>query len=118
MPSDDTRGMTDDDHASQILLPDSFRALHSDARGRLQLPRADLFERYELCEDLAQQMTDPARHIHFDLGIAEDEVLTRCRAGLAAPESGLREDEARWVLCRLAELLGWDWSAWAGAETR
>jgi hypothetical protein len=92
---------------SQLTVPDSFRDLYLDTRGRLTLPLAQLLQRAELCEDLAQQLLDTARHIHFDLGIAEEDVLTRLHAGLQSPESGLQPGEAEWVTARLAELLDW-----------
>jgi hypothetical protein len=97
--------MSDD---NQILIPDSFLDLHRDRqRTRLRTPVAEVRARYELCEDLAQQLVAQAQHIHFDLGIAEDEVLMRIENGLRAPDAGLSEDEAVWVARRLAELLHW-----------
>ncbi len=92
---------------SQLTVPDSFRDLYIDPRGRLTLPREQLLQRSELCDDLAQQLLDTARHIHFDLGIAEEDVRTRLHAGLQSPESGLQPGEAEWVTARLAELLDW-----------
>lgn len=94
---------------NQILLPDSFLDLYTDRqRHRLTAPLAEVRTRYEVCEDLAQQLIDSARHIHFDHGVSEDEVLIRMEAGLQAPESGLTPQEGVWVARRLAELLGWD----------
>lgn len=108
----DTRA-TADDCSSQILIPDAFRALYTDRRGRLTIAREELAERAELCEDLAQQLTATAQQIHFDLGIAEDQVLDRIHATLANPAAGLREAELPWLIGRLAELLGWDGGAWS-----
>lgn len=102
--TDPTRDRQD---GNQLPLPDSFRHLHLDARGRLQLPLAELLRRAELCEDLALQLQDSARHIHFDLGIAAEDVLTRVHAGLSTPQADLRPGEAEWVTARLAELLDW-----------
>lgn len=94
---------------NQILIPESFLDLYRDrSRTRLRTPVAQVRERYELCEDLSQQLVAQAQHIHFDLGVSEDEVLVRIEQGLAQPESGFSEDEARWVTRRLAELLMWD----------
>lgn len=94
---------------NQILIPDSFRDLYIDARRhRLTAPIDEVRSRYEVCEDLAQQLIDSAKHIHFDLGVSEDEVLIRIEAGLQAPESGLTAPEGVWVARRLAELLDWD----------
>ncbi len=98
--------MTDD---YQILIPPSFTALYADAAGRLTVKLPTLRERYDLCEDMAAQLVDFARNVHHDLGVAEDEVLARCRRGLLAPPAQVSPREARWVERRLAELLDWPW---------
>jgi hypothetical protein len=95
------------DNSSQLQVPPSFAALYTDTHRRLTLGREDLWARYEICEDLAQQLVDHGKQIHYDHGIAEDEVLARCLAGLEVAESGLSGAEAVWVVTRLAELLGW-----------
>lgn len=92
---------------NQILIPPSFEALYRDARGRLTLPRPEFRARYELCEDMAQMLVDRAQAWHFDQGLAEDIVLQRTEAGLAADGTGFSAAEAAWVATRLAELLGW-----------
>jgi hypothetical protein len=97
-------GMSDD---YQIEIPASFAAIHSDARHRLTLPLADYRARYELCEDLANHLTEHCRSIHVEIGVDEQEVLTRCEQGLLTPDSVVNAAEARWVIIRLAELLGW-----------
>ena len=64
-------------------------------------------------EDLANSLHEYARAQHYDLGISEDEVLSRCLAGLQAPASGVNEREAVRVVPvvrRLAELEGWCYS--------
>jgi len=91
----------------QIEIPPSFTALYTDARRRLTVKLPELRQRYDLCEDTAQQLVEPGRHIHFDLGLTQDEVIDRLHAGLVGSESGLREDEAVWVIKRMAELLDW-----------
>lgn len=95
-----------DDH--QIEIPPSFIALFVDP-GRIKpnASRAVIGARYEFCEDLAQLLTDTARTMQFDLGITEDDVLERCHRGLLVDGSGVDAREAGWVVCRLAELLGW-----------
>ena len=93
----------------QVFIPPSFHALHADARGRLQLPLAEFRARYELCEDLAQALTERAQLIRFDLGVTEGDVLLRIGQGLREPASGLQGAEPGWVLHRLAELLDWPW---------
>ncbi|MFM2057997.1 MAG: hypothetical protein RLY71_2382 [Pseudomonadota bacterium] len=98
--------MTDD---NQILVPESFLDLYTDrARHRLAISKDELRARYEVCEDLAQQLVASAQHLHFDLGVSEDEVLIRIEAGLQTPESGRTPAEGVWVARRLAELLDWD----------
>lgn len=91
----------------QIEIPPSFYALYTDARKRLTAPLREVRERYELCEDLAQQLEDPARQAHFDRGLSEDEVIDQLHTGLSTPDAGVSAVEAIWVLRRLAELLGW-----------
>lgn len=93
----------------QILIPPSFSDLYSDRRRRLTVPLETLRDRYDLCEDLANRLVDFASGIHHDLGVAEDEVLARCRGGLLEKPSQVAPAEARWIERRLAELLGWPW---------
>ncbi|MFM2118573.1 MAG: hypothetical protein RL722_41 [Pseudomonadota bacterium] len=105
-------------HESQLVVPDSFRALYLDARRqRLLIPVADLQARAELCEDLAQQLLDQAQRLHHDLGLDQADVLLRCHAGLRDPSSGLTQGEAGWVVLRLAELAGWPWQEWSDLLT-
>jgi hypothetical protein len=91
----------------QIEIPPSFTALYTDARRRLTVKLAELRQRYELCEDTAQQLVEPGRHIHFDIGLTQDEVIDRLHVGLTSGESGLTADEAVWVITRMVELLDW-----------
>ena len=100
----------------QIEVPLSFRALYLDTRQRPTLPLPPLAARYELCEDLAQQLVERAREVHFSLGVSEDEVLERMHRGLRAPGGPVEAPEAAWVVRRLAELAGWDWSAWQAED--
>jgi hypothetical protein len=88
-------------------IPESFLKLYQGLRNRLLEPAATVRARYELCEDLANQVMPMAQALHHDERLAEDEVLGRIGTGLAHPDSGLSEDEARWVVMRLAELLRW-----------
>jgi hypothetical protein len=91
----------------QIEIPPSFTALYLDARQRLSIPLRELRERYEMCEDLAQHLTEHCRNIHVEIGVDEQEVLARCHQGLLTPESGVSSTESAWVVTRLAELLSW-----------
>lgn len=93
---------------SQLILPPSFVALFvppGQVRPRLTLH--ELVKRYEICEDLAQALTEQARNLQHRLGITEDLVLAQCLQGLSGEDSVLHVCEAHWVICRLAELLDW-----------
>lgn len=95
------------DDQNQILIPQSFIDLFAPP-GR-PIPRRDwqeLAARYEMCEDMAQLLTETARQKLFELGIAEEDVLQRMAYGLRAAGQ-FSVDEAVWVVTRLAELLGW-----------
>lgn len=95
----------------QILIPDSFMAVHtSPGRIKPDLARDELASRYEFCEDLASVLQENARNVIFDLSIAESDVLERMLAGLTAePDQAVAsEAESRWVIVRVAEMLGWD----------
>ena len=93
---------------SQLFVPPSFIALYV-PEGRLKpsLPRDDIAQRYELCEDMAQMLTDTASTMLVTLGITEHDVLERCRLGLLAEPAVISPDEAGWVVRRLAELMNW-----------
>lgn len=92
----------------QIEVPASFMALYVlPGRQKPSLPRDELSARYELCEDMAQLLTETARNMEFSLGLAESDVLTRCLQGLRVPPAVVSETESVWVVRRLAELLGW-----------
>jgi hypothetical protein len=68
----------------------------------------EIAERHEFCDDLAQMLMDRARHTLWDLGLDEATVLERMQHALSgAAEPVVSVPEARWVVCRLAELLGW-----------
>src|SRR5882672_2740836 len=92
----------------QIEVPASFIALYVDQRRRLSVALSVLRERYELCEDLSQQLIEHAQTTHFSHGISEDEVLRRMHRGLLSPQPQVEAAEAGWVVRRLAELLGWE----------
>jgi hypothetical protein len=99
----------------QIDIPPSFFALHADAqRQRLREPIATVRARYEVCEDLATHLIEHARILAHVEVPSEDEVLQRIHEGLRSPESGVSAAEARWVVLRLSELLGWQTPALDG----
>lgn len=92
----------------QIEIPASFMALYVlPGRQKPSLPRDEVAARYELCEDMAQLLTETARNMEFSLGLAESDVLTRCLQGLRVEPAVVSEAESVWVVRRLAELLGW-----------
>lgn len=93
---------------SQIVVPPSFVALFvPPGRTRPTASREHIAARHELCEDLAQALTEPAATRRWELGLSEELVLDRMGQGLNTDATGLTGAEARWVLRRLAELLGW-----------
>lgn len=96
----------------QIDIPPSFVALYVPP-GQIKptLGQRDMAARYELCEDLAQLLTEQAAHMQFKLGITEALVLEQCENGLLNGPAVVTPREARWVVCRLAELLQWPMQA-------
>jgi hypothetical protein len=98
--------MSDD---NQIEIPASFIALQMrPGRERPDAPFAVILERYERCEDMAVTLAEQAQRLLVMEGHAESDILARCHAGLADPAAGFRAPEARWVVMRLAELMGWE----------
>jgi len=97
--------MSDD---NQIYLPESFTALYvPPGKVKPSIGHREMAGRYELCEDLANLLIEKAANMQFTLGITEELVLTQCEQGLLADPSVVSPVEARWVVCRLAELLNW-----------
>jgi len=96
------------DDPNQIEVPPSFLALFTSPSGlRLTEPMATVRVRYELCEDLAQMLTEQAASAQFKSGAGEGEVLEKMQLALTAEGSPVQPHEAGWVVRRLAELLGW-----------
>jgi hypothetical protein len=94
--------------SNQIEVPPSFLALFASPSGqRLLEPMATVRRRYELCEDLAQMLTEQASTALLKSGGTEAEVLQKMHEALATGESPVQPAEAAWVVRRLAELLGW-----------
>lgn len=93
---------------SQILVPQSFIDLYvPPGRTRPTASREHIAARHEVCEDLAQALTERARLVLWQTGITEQDVIHRMQQGLRSPDSGLEEAEAYWVVRRLVELLEW-----------
>ena len=104
--------MSDD---NQTVIPGSFIHLFVLPGGiKPREPRDVIAARYELCEDMALMLTEHAKAKLWELGVTEGDVLERVHRGLLADGSAFAEDEAGWVICRLAELLDWPMPAMAG----
>jgi len=97
--------MSDD---NQIIVPESFLALYMrPGSHRLTESAAVVRTRYELCEDLAQLLTEQASDRLHELGVTQQDILDKILQGLTGPQSPVAPPEATWVVRRLAELLGW-----------
>ncbi|HEX7889298.1 MAG TPA: hypothetical protein VF522_08075 [Ramlibacter sp.] len=97
------------DDPNQIEVPPSFVALFTGSGGyRLTRPMAEVRERYELCEDLAQMLCEQASTAAFKSGAAEGEVLAGMRTALSSEGGPLQAPEPAWVVTRIAEILGWE----------
>jgi len=98
--------MSDD---NQIIIPPSFIAIFVEP-GRIKpsASKEHIHERYDLCEDMANLLTEQASNKLWELGITESDVLLRIGNGLAETDIGLSQPEADWVVKRLAEILGWE----------
>jgi len=93
---------------NQSEIPESFMLLYvKPHQHKPSLPRAELTQRYELCEDLANMLVDTVSTQQFQLGITETDALAKCWHGLLETPLLINSDEAFWVVCRLAELLSW-----------
>jgi hypothetical protein len=98
-------------HENQSPIAESFIALFvPPGRSRPSATRAQIAARYELCEDMAQMLTEHARTLLFSLSITETLVLDRVHQGLLTDDAVVSAAEAWWVTRRLAELLEWDWA--------
>jgi hypothetical protein len=93
---------------NQIIIPPSFVALFVEP-GRIKpsATREHIYERYDLCEDLANLLAEQATNKLWELGITEADVLERIHQGLGDVDIGLSAAQAQWVISRLAEILGW-----------
>jgi hypothetical protein len=93
---------------SQVMVPPSFVALYlRPGSSKPTALRAHIAQRHELCEDMAQMLTEQAATQMAVLSVTEHDVLLRVGRGLLASTDVFSPAEARWVLRRLAELLDW-----------
>lgn len=93
---------------SQVVIPSSFVELFTvEGRLRASSPREHIAAQYELCEDLAHVLTEQAKDRAAELGVTIDDVLERIQTGLRSHEAAFSQQEAEWVMRRVAELLEW-----------
>jgi hypothetical protein len=93
---------------NQIEPPQSFMAMYiTPGRDRPNAPQELVLARYEQCEDMACVLTEHAQTLVFKDNLSEREVLARCYRGLIDTGVDFNPKESAWVICRLAELLGW-----------
>lgn len=93
---------------NQVEIPQSFIALFIEpGRSKPAATRFFIAERYELCEDMANLLTQTAQEMLHGLGITEADVLQRCFQGLNAEGAVVNAQEAEWVVRRFAELSSW-----------
>ena len=93
---------------NQTELPRSFIELFMPPGAvKPRETRAFIVSRYDLCEDMAQMLTEHASAKLFELGVTTQDVLERMHRGLVQEQSALTLPEAGWIIRRLAELLGW-----------
>lgn len=90
-----------------MAIPESFLALAAGRRPPRGAELAELRQRHELCEDLAQTLVAQAQALAHDDGLTPEDILAGMQAALGSPQAGLSEAEAGWAVQRLAELLGW-----------
>ena len=89
----------------QRFVPESFQALHRDARQRMALLWSELVTRHEWCEDFCQASEEQVRWLLTEHGLTADELSASVVERLTAPD-WLSDGERDWVRSRLAELLG------------
>lgn len=90
----------------QIHVPLSFLALYiSPGKTRPTPPREWLEDRHDLCEDLAQLLTEKVKDKIWQLGITAADAIDRIAQGLPALDLDLSEPECQWILTRVQEIL-------------
>ena len=105
------------DDPNQIEVPPSFLLLYASPSGqRLTQSMAEVRDRYELCEDLAQMLVEHPTMQQGDDAASQAQLLGKTRLALEGDASPVRVPEAGWVIQRLAELLGWEAPALPAAD--
>ena len=99
------------DNTSQIELPDTFMRLFlRPGQTKPKLGWEHVFERYELCEDMAVVLQHNAQRMLTEQFLSAEIVLQRCCSGLLAQSAPFTKPEAHWIVQRLGELLNCDHS--------
>lgn len=93
---------------NQLFVAETFQQLYADSCERPTLSREEMQARQELCEDVAQSLSEVCLGLRFKVDASSSEALARCHEGLLTPPSSLTAAEARWVAFRIAEPLQWD----------
>jgi len=102
---------------NQLFIPATFLTLYmAPGAYKPSASQAHIAAHYELCEDLAQMLTGTASELQLRSDADSAQVLQRCLDGLCGPEAIIDEGQARWVVCRLAELMQWPAPAWQLAQ--
>ncbi len=91
---------------NQIEVPAAFMALYC-RNGRPVESRQVVESRYEICEEIAEQVAAFCQNLQLKAELPESQVLVNCRAGLLASPETMSELEVDWVMGRCAELLNW-----------
>ena len=92
----------------QINVPASFLAIYTpDGQRRPTPPRQWLEDRHDLCEDLAQLLTEKTKDKVWQLGITQYDAIERIERGLPALSLDLSTLECQWVMTRVREILQW-----------
>jgi len=80
---------------NQSSVPESFMMLYvKQGQCKPSLPRHELTQRYELCEDMAMMLMDTVSTQQFQLGITETDALAKCWHGLLETPLLINSDEA------------------------
>jgi len=94
---------------NQIEPPQSFMAMYvKPGHTRPNAPQEVVLARYEQCEDMACVLAEQAQTLAFKDNLSEKEVLERCYQALTDKGVDFNPKESAWVICRLAELMGWE----------
>lgn len=67
---------------NQLFIAESFQALYLDCRGRSTLSREDLQARQEVCEGLAQSLSEHCLALRFRSDAPAADVMTQLHEGL------------------------------------